>query len=259
MNRKLYILFIIAIQFFLSPMGASAQKTARDLLRIGNAAYREKMYDQAETMYLMSLAIEPSYEAFYNLGNTYVMQQKDSTAYQYYLKAEEFGTKDPLRRAKLFHNVGNIFYSQGLMAMKQNGQATQMFQSAVQSYSASLRCNPDDNETRYNLAMAQYMLKKNKDKNGDGGGGGNDDKNQDQQNKDKQKQDQKKDEQKQNEQNQDKQDKNKQDQQQQQNKDDMSDQTAEQLLQSAQQDEKGVQRKVKQMQNGKRKTLEKDW
>ena len=44
-----------------------------------------------------------------------------------------------------------------------------------------------------------------------------------------------------------------------QKKDEMSDQVAEQLLNSAQQDEKGVQRKVNKNQNNKRRSLEKDW
>ena len=39
----------------------------------------------------------------------------------------------------------------------------------------------------------------------------------------------------------------------------MSDQAAEQLLNSAQQDEKSVQRKVNQNPNNKRRSLEKDW
>ena len=39
----------------------------------------------------------------------------------------------------------------------------------------------------------------------------------------------------------------------------MSDQAAEQLLNSAQQDEKGVQHKVNKNQNNKRRSLEKDW
>ena len=53
-----------------------------------------------------------------------------------------------------------------------------------------------------------------------------------------------------------------QDQQQQQsnpNKDEMSDQAAEQLLNSAQQDEKSVQQKLNKNKNGKRRNLEKDW
>ena len=44
-----------------------------------------------------------------------------------------------------------------------------------------------------------------------------------------------------------------------QKKDEMSDQAAERLLNSAQQDEKDVQRKLNETQNNRRKSLEKDW
>ena len=40
---------------------------------------------------------------------------------------------------------------------------------------------------------------------------------------------------------------------------DLEDQAAEQLLNSAQQDEKGVQHKVNKNQNNRRRSLEKDW
>ena len=57
-------------------------QSARDFIRMGNKAYREKQYDKAETMYLKSIAKNPSFEAYYNLGNAYVMQMKDSTAFE---------------------------------------------------------------------------------------------------------------------------------------------------------------------------------
>lgn len=250
-NRLLYILLLITCHsLFLC--GEACAQSARDLIRLGNVAYKAQQYVAAETMYIKSIEKNPSFEAYYNLANALVMQQKDSTAYVYYQKADSLGTSDPLRRARLFHNVGNIFYAQGLMALKQNGPAAQSFQAAVNNFKSSLRCNPNDDETRYNLAMALYMLKKNQDKNGDGGGG-NDDKNKD---KDKDKQDQQQQQQNQDQQNQDQQKQQKQPQQQ---KDEMSDQTAEQLLNSAQQDEKSVQRKVNKNQNYKRRNLEKDW
>lgn len=230
-------------------------QSARDFIRLGNVAYRQEQYDKAETYYLKSLEKSPSFEAYYNLGNTYVMQQKDSTAFENYKKADSIGTNDPMRKARNFHNMGNIWYAQGLGAMHQGGgNAADAFQKAVNFYKSSLRCNPDDNETRYNLAMAQYQLKKNQDQNG---GGGNDDKNKDQDKQDQQKQD-KQEQQKQDQQKQDEQQKDQQ-QQPEQKKDDMSDQAAEQLLNSAQQDEKAVQRKVNQNQNNRRRSLEKDW
>ena len=234
-------------------MMAMAQ-SARDFIRMGNRAYREKQYDKAETMYLKSIAKDPTFEGYYNLGNAYVMQMKDSTAFDNYMKADSIGTNDPLRKAKNYHNMGNIWYAQGMAAThQQGGNAVGAFQRAIEYYKSSLRCNPEDNETRYNLAMAQHQLKKNQDQQQNGN-----DKNQDQQDKDKQQQQQKQDQQKQDEQKKEE-DKQKQQQQPQPKKDEMSDQAAEQLLNSAQQDEKGVQRKVNKNQNYKRRSLEKDW
>lgn len=232
-------------------------QSARDFVRLGNRAYREGQYDKAETFYLKSLAKSPSFEAYYNLGNTYVMQEKDSTAFENYRKADSIGTNDALRRACNFHNMGNIWYAQGMGAMRQQGgDAVSAFQRAVDFYKSSLRCNPNDNETRYNLALAQYQLKKNKDNQQNGGQQGQNQQNQ--QDEQQQKQDEQKDK---------KQDENKQDQQQEQEnkqkaeqkKEEMSDYAAERLLNSAQQDEKGVQHKVKNNQQHRRRSLEKDW
>lgn len=244
MRRFLYSILFLTLAL---PMVA---QSARDFVRMGNVAYRQQQYDKAETYYLKSIEKNPSFEAYYNLGNTYVMQQKDSTAFVHYQMADSIGTADPLRRARNFHNMGNIWYAQGLAATRQEGgNAVGAFQNAVNFYKSSLRCNPDDNETRYNLAMAQYQLKKNQDNQQ------NDNQNQQQQQQDKDKNQQKQDQQKQEQQ-------QKPEQQQQKpepKKDEMSDEAAEQLLNSAQQDEKGVQRKVNQKQNSQRRSLEKDW
>lgn len=257
MKRLLFTILLSIVAFSMNA------QNARDCIRLGNVAYRNKQYDKAETLYLKSAAKSPSFEAYYNLGNTYIMQQKDSTAFENYKMADSIGTSDPLRKARNFHNMGNIWYAQGLASTtQQGGNAAGAFQNAVNYYKSALRCNPDDNETRYNLAMAQYQLKKNQDKNGNN----NQNQNQQDQNKkdqDKQKQDQQKQDQNKQDQDKKEQDKQKQDKQQQQQpqpkKDEMNDQVAEQLLNSAQQDEKAVQRKVNKNQNGKRKNLEKDW
>ena len=251
-------IFSIVLTMVVMPMMA---QSARDFIRMGNKAYREKQYDKAETMYLKSIAKNPSFEAYYNLGNAYVMQMKDSTAFDNYLKADSIGSNDPMRKARNFHNMGNIWYAQGMAASRQQGgNAVAAFQRAVDYYKSSLRCNPKDDETRYNLAMAQHQLKKNQDQQ-QNGGGGNDDKNKDKQDQDKQQQQQKQDQQKQDQQKKDeeKQQQQQQPQPEQKKKDEMSDQVAEQLLNSAQQDEKGVQRKVNKNQNNKRRSLEKDW
>jgi Ca-activated chloride channel family protein len=175
--RKILLLLVFSFPF----LAATAQ-SARDFIRMGNKAYREKQYDKAETMYLKSLAKNPTFEGYYNLGNAYVMQLKDSTAFANYMKADSIGTNDPMRKARNFHNMGNIWYAQGMAASRQQGgNAVAAFQRAVDFYKSSLRCNPNDDETRYNLAMAQHQLKKNQDQQQNGG---NNDQNKDKQDQD---------------------------------------------------------------------------
>lgn len=221
-----------------------AQSNERDHIRLGNAQYRNGQYQKAETSYRKSIAKLSSMEAYYNLGNALAMQGKDSTAFEMYKKALEEPSQNTSKKAQIYHNMGNLTYVNGVREMKTGGQnATEAFQQAVELYKSSLRLNPDDNETRYNLAMAQYQLKKSQEK-----------QQQQQQNKQQQQQEQQQQEQQQDEQ--------KKDEKQQQppppKKDQIDEKTAEQLLNSAQQDEKNVQQKVQQNPN-KRRSLEKDW
>lgn len=228
-------------------MVAVAQTNDRDYIRKGNRDFRNERYDKAETNYLKAIGKQPSFEALYNLGLTYLLQGKDSTGVAKMMDADSIGTSNQLKRAMNYHNLGNVWYAQGSYLLKSNQDATSAFQNAVNLYKSSLRCNPNDDETRYNLAKALFQLKKSKD---------NQQNNQDQNKDNKEKEDQKKQDKDDKEQQQPQQ---QQEQQQQQNdKNDMSDQVAEQLLNSAQQDEKDVQRKVKQ-QNATRRNLEKDW
>ena len=122
----------------------------------------------------------------------------------------------------------------------------QNYEKAIEAYKESLRNNPSDDETRYNLALAQKMLKDQQQ-------------NQQNQNQDQQNQQQ----QQQQEQQQDQQQQDQQDQQQQQQpeqrQDEMSKENAEQLLNSVMQDEQNTQDKVKKQQVIQGSRLEKDW
>ena len=243
-----------------------AQRTDRSFVRKGNRLFEDSLFIKAEENYLKAVDMNPElYEGNFNLGNAYTAQQKPNEAVDQYRKTAnalearkkeltESGATNSKELescmtdlAKTYHNTGVVYHM------------SERYDKAVEAYKQALRNNPHDDETRYNLAMAQHQLKKNQDQQ-QNGGGSNDDKNKDKQDQDKQQQQQKQDQQKQDQQ---KKDEEKQKQQQQpqpeQKKDEMSDQVAEQLLNSAQQDEKGVQRKVNKNQNNKRRSLEKDW
>ena len=109
------------------------------------------------------------------------------------------------------------------------------YAKAVDAYKMSLRNNPADHETRYNLALAQKMLK---DQQNQQDQDQNQDQNKDQQQKQDQKQDQNKD--KQNDQKKDDQKDQQQPPKPEKQDNQMSKENAEQLLNSVMQDEKDV-------------------
>ena len=238
MSKNKYSLFIL---FVMLAAGASAQKIERDYIRKGNRLFNDSVFVDAEVNYRKALEVNPkSTVSMYNLGNTLSQQQKFKDAMEQYVAAGKI-EKDKMKLAHIYHNMGVLF------------QAGKDYGQAVEAYKMSLRNNPKDDETRYNLALAQKMLKDQQQNQQ------NQDQNQDQ-NKDEQekKQDQQKDQNKQNDQKKD-------DQQQQPPKpekkdNEMSKENAEQLLNSVMQDEKDTQDKVKKQQQviqGGR--LEKDW
>lgn len=221
MSRNKYILFALLLSL---SAGAFAQKAERDYIRKGNRLFKDSVFVDAEVNYRKALEANPkSTISMYNLGNTLSQQQKFKDAMEQYVAATSI-EKDKAKLGQIYHNMGVLF------------QSGKDYQKAVEAYKMSLRNNPKDDEIRYNLALAQKLLK---------------DQQQNQQNQD-QNQDQNKD------------DQNK-DQQQQQppksekNDNEMSKENAEQLLNSVMQDEKGVQDKVKKQQTLQGRRLEKDW
>ena len=163
------------------------------------------------------------------------MQQKVKEAMEQYESVSKV-EKDKSKLAEIYHNVGVIL------------QSAKQYPQCIEAYKESLRNNPKDDETRYNLALAQKLLK---------------DQQQNQQNQDQQQQqqDQKEDKQDQNkdQQEQEQKDQQQQQQQQQQNKNEMSKENAQQLLNAVMQDEKNVQDKVKKQIQIQGKKLDKDW
>lgn len=203
----------------------------RQFIRSGNKLYRSQNYAKAEAEYRKAIAKNgQNPQALYNLGCSLMMQQKDSAAIVQYENAGKLESSKS-RKAKIYHNIGVIC------------QNHQMYGEAIEAYKESLRNNPDDNETRYNLALCKRQQKNQKQN------GGEQKKKDDQKGKDKQK----KDDQQQKQQDQQQQQKNK-------PKDRMSKENAEQLLNAATQQEKATQQRMKKAmrQSGKKK-LKKNW
>ena len=225
----------LALMVFVS-VSAFAQKAERDYIRKGNRAFKDSVYVDAEVDYRKALEANPkSTIARFNLSNTLLWQNKAQEAMNELVDAARI-EKDKGRKAQIFHNMGVIFHT------------TKEYDKAIEMYKESLRNNPSDDETRYNLALAQKMLKDQQQNQQ------NQDQDQNQQDQQKQQEQQQNQDQQQQQQQQDQQQ-----QQQQQQQDEMSKENAEQLLNSVMQDEQNTQDQVKKQQVIQGSRLEKDW
>ena len=214
-----------------------AQRESADVRR-GNIAYKDSSYTDAEVHYRRGLDVnDQSFEGHFNLGDALFRQEKYPEALEQYAEAEKLlKANDKLQEEQLnsrlaatYHNIGNALYAQ------------QQYDKAVAAYQQSLRHNPKDNDTRYNLVKAMQQLQQQQQQ-----------QNQQQNNQQNQQQNDSTQQQQQQQQNQ------QQNQQPQQNEQQMDKETAEQILQALEQDEKETQEKL-QRQQGKKRRVEKEW
>ena len=227
------ILIIGILSLLLTPYSVlQAQKEAPDI-RHGNRDYKKENFNDAEVDYRRGLEKnDKSYEAHYNLGDALYRQDKYPEAAEEFEKAARLidPKKDKAKAASTFHNLGNSYFAQ------------QQYDKAISAYQQSLRANPKDDETRYNLVKAMQMLQQQQQQNQD-----------QKQNQEKQEQQQQQ-QQEQQQQNQEQQEQ----QQQQQDEQQMDKETAEQILQALEQDEQETQEKLQRQQGSKRR-VENEW
>lgn len=235
-HARLLLFIVISLTSCLLPLTSSAQSD-RQLVRQGNKQYRLGNSAEAEVLYRKAVEKNPrNPQANYNLGNSLMLQRKDSLAISQLEAAAKLET-NPIRRAQAYHNMGVIC------------QQHQMFGEAIEAYKEALRNNPTDDETRYNLALCKRQQKQQQQNQ----------QNQNKDNKDNKDKKDDKDKQQQEQQKKDEQQK-KEEQKKQQQEQKMSRENAEQMLNAAIQEEKQTQERMKktQQQNGKR-VLQKNW
>ena len=238
-------LAVLAALLVLSPAVLSAQSD-RSEVRAGNRDFKKGLYREAEIDYKRALiADSASVTAKYNLGNALYKAESYNEAELYFKDlGDTLKNLSPSRASDYFHNSGNL-------ALKQK-----KYQEAVEAFKESLRLEPDNFETKSNLAYAQKMLKdQQQNQQSQNQQQQQQDQNQDQ---NQQNQDQNQNNDQQNDQNQNQDQQNQDQQQQQQNQPQISPQAAQQMLQAIEDKEKQTQDKVKKAKALKEKSKEKE-
>lgn len=133
------------IILFLTLLIQAFGQNERGMLRQGNKLFEDKKFNDAEIEYRKAIekAAQTSVKGSYNLGNALYRQEKYEEAVNSMSTANALiKSDDPTLKAKALHNLGNAL----LKADK--------LPESIDAYKQSLRLNPADNDTRYNLAYA---------------------------------------------------------------------------------------------------------
>ncbi len=140
---------ILAITVCIFPQ-AHAQNTdiaKKDLVREGNKLYKMAEYTASDSLFAAAAALDSTYStALYNLGNSSYLGGNPGTAKAAWMKSL-LNTADEKEKTDIFYNLAGIE-----MDGKNYGEAIKLYKDA-------LRRDPTDEQARYNLALAQKLLK----------------------------------------------------------------------------------------------------
>lgn len=122
-------------------------------LNEGNELYKEGKFDEAEVNYRKALESQPEddVKAAFNLGDALYKQERYEEATQQFAKVAATAQNDE-EKAMAFHNLGNALAKE------------EKYKEAIESYKNSLKLNPKDGETRYNLAKTMKQLQRQQQK-----------------------------------------------------------------------------------------------
>ncbi|NQY67390.1 MAG: tetratricopeptide repeat protein [Flavobacteriales bacterium] len=139
--------YLIAFLLNLIPLAVLAQGEGNHLIRDGNKLYDTGNFEEASSKYDEALNKDQnSFEGGFNLGDSYYRQEKyEEAADQFELLTNQETSKENI--AKAFHNLGNAH-------IKNN-----KIDKGIDAYKKSLMNNPNDYDTKHNLSYAQRLKK----------------------------------------------------------------------------------------------------
>lgn len=228
-------LFILSLLMCIT----SFAQNKKSFLRDGNELYTDSSYNDAEMQYRKSLEKDQDYfNASFNLADAVYKQERyEESSALFDALVDNAPTENDL--AKVYHNLGNSLTQE------------QKLEEAIEAYKNALRINPNDAETRHNLALSkkqkqeQEQQEEKKEENKE-------------EKKDQEKDKEGEDKQEQNKE-QEKEDEEKENQPED-KKEEMSKEDAEKMLEAIQQEEKELQEELqKKKVKGKRVKVLKDW
>ena len=148
--------FVLALPFMFHATTIKAQNQLYRYTHMGNQRFHRNKVEDASKYYMNVLKKDASNtRALFNLANVYLSKGDVKAADSLYNKVTQTETNAQVR-SMAWHNRGVISQT---AAGKSRDHQQQLLRTAIEQYKQSLRLNPHDERTRYNLALCQKQLK----------------------------------------------------------------------------------------------------
>lgn len=169
--RNTTVTLLAFLAFFETAFTMQAQTRDYTLMHSGIRAFVAGDVNKAQKRFNAAQRSNPNNaRIMFALGNVALEHENDSLALVHFVDASD-NEQSPYVKAMSFHNIGLVHhshaYQQGValdsLPPSQSAELYQTtvksFETAIEAYKDALRNNPHDDDTRYNLALAQRQLK----------------------------------------------------------------------------------------------------
>ena len=137
----------IVVLLFVCGEVSAQQMRERGLVRKGNREFRRGKFEKSVDSYKEALQYDPnSFEAKYDLASALYRTERYEKAEKTLLSIVNDSTRTELERGDVAYNLGNTQYAQ------------QKYKEALSSYRQAMRCNPNDEDAKFNYAFTKRLI-----------------------------------------------------------------------------------------------------
>lgn len=140
-----YLALVVAL--FLCGEVSAQQMKERGLVRRGNREFKREKFEKSVDSYQEALKHDPnSFEAKYDLASALYRTERYEKAEKTLQAIVNDSTRTELERGEVAYNLGNTQFAQ------------QKYKEALSSYRHAMRCNPNDEDAKFNYAFTKRLI-----------------------------------------------------------------------------------------------------
>ena len=140
-----YMALVVAL--LLGGEASAQQMRERGLVRKGNREFKREKFEKSVDSYQEALKHDPnSFEAKYDLASALYRTERYEKAEKTLQAIVSDSTRTEKERGEVAYNLGNAQFAQ------------QKYKEALSSYRQAMRCNPNDEDAKFNYAFTKLLL-----------------------------------------------------------------------------------------------------